>query len=471
MRRMRRVWLMMGTGLLVAILAAGWGLDVMADSDATVTPPVPTPWSAVRSNEDARPLTLVADPTFDREQLPPLTRAQYDRLWRTLNNPNLYPPVEPHMAAGDVYWVARAGDQHVTALSLALRATGDPALVEEICRLFQVVRGALKDTNGDGFLNLTLQNRCDTGETAEILCWKDTSDLEEALVFGSLSHWTYILWANRDLAPRYAEAADFGVDFLVNHHLAKWSARNPSQPVYRRLDKSLYHSYSAVMRGYYYLSLMTGERRYYREAERRADLLMSGMEPLGQTWVFNHRVPGLGEPLYPHPTPYALHTFGMWTDLALEGFGPFGVDDNMSRWTATLRDNMLAGVDFETRTMPHSITGEGAGDVQLTKLTISDVPAMALWDNTGEIVAIALEAQQRLDPNERQVAFPGSLTLVFAVQEGYATRIFPREIDWAAYRDTQGLRVTVRAEERATSNPGILPSEDMSQRTGPLTAP
>ncbi|MBN2305123.1 MAG: hypothetical protein JXQ72_11630 [Anaerolineae bacterium] len=421
MRQSRRVfWAVIILGVL-GVAAAVALIQFLSGADGPAA--ISTPWSAVNVNPDARLLTLQADPSFDRELLPPLMREQYDRLWYALENERREPSLDFYLAVGDVYWTARAADFGITALSMALRATGDPVLVEEVYRLFEIMRGALKDTNDDGYLNLTLQTGCDSTGEVDAYCGTDYKAVEETLLFGSLAHWTYVLWVNRALDPRYADAADFGLMYLEDHLLAKWQERNPNVPDYQWLDKSLYHCYGGVMRGYYYLYRMTGQQGYLDEALRRADVLLSGMEPDGQAWVFDHRVPNTQELLYPHPTTYATHTFTMWADLALEQFGPFTDDYNMSRWAATLRDNVLASVDIEASTMPRYVNGGGKGDESVDKFLITASAALALWDNTGQIIERSLQVQTGRDSNRRRWTISGALTLVYAVQEGYAARV------------------------------------------------
>ena len=72
-------------------------------------------------------------------------------------------------------------NNNVTSMIFAYRQTGDVHYLNEVDRLMQIVRGHLKDTNNDGFVNF-IYKRTEGDSTIAQHIGKDTHVMEEQLM-------------------------------------------------------------------------------------------------------------------------------------------------------------------------------------------------------------------------------------------------------------------------------------------------
>ncbi|NLX10375.1 MAG: hypothetical protein GXY36_12025 [Chloroflexi bacterium] len=355
-------------------------------------------------------LPLVGRPDFDPGSLPAEQRIWYDRLWTAIRNPEVYPNPDTAASSGDLYPLGRTLNDHITALLTAFRVTGDLALLDEVDRLMELARAQLQDYNNDGYLNW----RWLWDNTQQIYYNTDDHEMDEMLTHALVAEVAYALHANAEFSPVYAEHAAFWTDYLINHFLAKWKERGG-------LDRPLTHPYTQFMRMYYYLYRLTGDEDYLAEAFRRARVLDTMMQerqtPYGVAFVWDHRVPGMGIPAYGcQPTVYSQLTMAALQDLALEGFAQYADPDYMRHYTATFRDLVIRANNLDT--LAGTVCGDG--EESFGKFLISNMPGLAVWDDTGQILAVSEAAYRNSkveNPNNpRRVFIPAYMLQALAAQ-------------------------------------------------------
>ncbi|NDJ76264.1 MAG: hypothetical protein GYB65_08385 [Chloroflexi bacterium] len=381
-----------------------------------------------RAPAGAARLGLVGDPDFDPNDLAPDMRLWYDRLWLAISSDSAYPNPDNAASSGDLYLIGRSLNNHVTALLTAFRVTGDLALLEEADRLMELARAELRDDDGDGFMNW----RWLYDDSVESYYGNDYHKMDEILAHSLVAAVAYALRQNEQFNPIFGEHADFWTDHLGNDFLGKWEARGDD------IDKSLAHPYSNFMRLYYYLYRLTGDEAYLDEANYRADVLDGSMIEVdtgnGMAFTWDHRVvlPGK-EPWGCQPTTYSLQTVLAFQDMHLENFNRYADDVYMTHYMVTFRELVL---QYGTDAMAGNVCGEG--EQSFGKFTISSLPALAIWDNTGTFLEISDAAYYQFEsPNTpRRVFIPAYMLLALdglpPVVESDVAYVATPASDWAS---------------------------------------
>jgi hypothetical protein len=258
-----------------------------------------------------------------------------------------------------------------------------------------LARAQLKDTNNDGYLNWVWLN----DPNIPLYYNKDIHDMDEMLTHSMVAQVAYALKSNAQFDPVYGEHAAFWTDYLLKDFLPKWQARGG-------LDKSLAHPYAHFMRFYYYLYRLTDDEKYLDEAFRRARVLDNMMKHKVVNheiaFVWDHRVPGMGDPPYGcQETGYGIFTVLAFQDLSMEGFGKYADPEYMRHYTITFRDLVLT---HGTDALAGTVCGDG--EESFGKYSISSIPGLAVWDDSGKILGFSAEAFQLLDnPGQPQRIF------------------------------------------------------------------
>jgi len=372
--------------------------------------------------------TLLVDPGFSRERMPNKALLWYNRMWAALNNNDQILNLTKYAGSNDTYLYGRTLGDHITALLHVLRVTGDPAVLDEIDRLTELMRIQLQDWSiisdkgsdyvEDGFLNW--QNKYDPE-------WygTDTMPMDEMLAHSQVAAFTYAFYVNRDFDARFAEHYDFWIDYLINHFEAKWRKRN-DVPVGNFLVKDLTHVYAAWLRYNYYVYKLTGDQQYLTDAEHMADMLKSHMIEVdnGNAYVWDHRMTELenGAPWGCQPFYYARGTMQYLIDLSLEGFSVFD-DAYMTKLAGTVSHNIIDNgpVDFAS---------DVCGGIDLGGLSASGYPRetqkrwsgtsgyveIGAWDKSGKILETTVEVYNDVErDHERPRYILNPAGMVFSI--------------------------------------------------------
>ena len=358
---------------------------------------------------EQREITLRVDAGFDADDLSDDASIWYQRMWSGINHPEQLVVWTDYAASNDTYKYGRQLNSHISGLLHVLRVTGDPALLEEVDRLTEIMRSKLKDWSitsfgnteyeADGFLNW--QNWWNTDWNGT-----DSMPMDEMMAHSLVASFAYAFHFNRDLDSRYAERADFWLDYLKNHFEAKWRKRNAT-PVGNFLDKDLAHPYVQWIRYHYYMYQLTGEQQYINEVQRRIKIFKKHVIEAqgGAAYVWDHRMTELGE----HdswgcqPFIYGRQTIGAIVDLNLENPGLFD-DEFVARMAGTVTRLIMdnGSVDFAGDVCGGSavagLKASGYKRESRTRMgyTISFVEAGA-WDKSGKILRIAQEVYTSLE--------------------------------------------------------------------------
>lgn len=319
-------------------------------------------------------MPAIGDPAFDKNSLDPEMRQWYDRLWYAIKNPVTDWPNPDSMAIrNDTYTYGRAFNDYVSGLMVAFRATGELALLQEADRLMQLMRAQLSDTNGDGYLNWIEQ--FDNSEDGKYI-GQDIHQMNESLTHGLVAMMAYVYSENATFSP-FQERADFWIDYMENHFLAKWKDRDG-------LEKWLLHPYVSLMRMYYYLNQITGKQEYLDNALTRQAKFDSVLTE-------SPDVPGAH--IWPHslkndhgwqPVNYCHNVIRDAMDLFCQGFGNFASDDFMTGFSISYRELVFTdGIN----SMAERIDGSGS-----RTFLIYDNAGLVRWDNTGRLHQIAIDA-------------------------------------------------------------------------------
>lgn len=332
------------------------------------------------------------DPNFSSSKLSSETKLWYDRLWAAINNSNQSPNATDLAASNNVYDYARGLNTHITSLLHAFRATGDLRLLDEIDRLTEIMRSKLKDSSiltvggtkyeSDGYLNW-IYNRDNEYKGT------DVHEMDDMQAHAMISAVAYAFHVNKDLNSKYQERANFWTNYLKNHFEAKWRARKKKSTGFPFLEKKLTHAYAQWNRYHYYMHKLTGEKGYYDEAVRMAQVIKNGVKTVstsvGQAAIWDHGMPHIGGSTHgPQPSNYARYTMQAMADLAFEGFNAYAETGFMEKVALTVAGNVL-------NKAPSAISDkiDGSGSTSVSIYGISPFTQMALWDKSGLIKTVS----------------------------------------------------------------------------------
>ncbi|NDJ77045.1 MAG: hypothetical protein GYB65_12390, partial [Chloroflexi bacterium] len=388
--------------LLITRLLTILMLGVLVLSSLSITSPA----SASEHRFERGRYSIVGDPNFDPNNLPPDIRLWYDRSWAAISNGRTYPDPDRAAESGDLYRMGRTLNAHVTALSVGLRVTGDLSYLDEIDRLMQITRGTLHDYNGDGYLNWRWLL-----DSNSMYYNNDHHKMDEMFTATLVASAAYALKSNEQFDPLYGQHADFWIDYLENHFLAKWESRGG-------IEKSLTHAFADFTRFYLYMYYLTGDQAYLTEANRRAGVLDNMMVRTntgnGIAFTWDHRVPNMGKNPYGcQPTVYGISTLMTVQELALEGFNVYADNNYMAHYATTFRELVMR---YGTTKMSGDVCG--SGEERITKFMITSIPGLSLWDDTGELfdLSVRIFEENENDDNPQGVIVP--IYIMLALSEG-----------------------------------------------------
>ncbi|MEX2541119.1 MAG: hypothetical protein WD314_04895 [Trueperaceae bacterium] len=373
---------------------------------------------AVRSD-----FSLTGNPDFDVDRLTSEQRLWYERMWAATRNPDSDLDPDRMAASDDVYVYSRDLHTHLQTLLIVFRATGDLALLDEVDRLAEIMRGELRDA-WTGTLDGT------DGTTDGHLGWahrmgsypefegKDIHETNDVKTHAIVAGFAYALDLNRDLASPsgrdYGKHADFWKGYLVNDFEAKWRERKRKPTGFPVLMRPHTHTYMSGLKYHYYMYKLTGVEGYLDEAERNSRILWDNEikktsvgSDSGYVWARSVLSEGGGEN-YLHPTTYARYFHTDAIEMYLEGFDRWADAGNMPRFANPVAewvidvDGAETGRDWFARDIGGGKTRAGIpsdGDwKRLNTLGFSWSPytLLAPWDDSGRIADISVDALRDL---------------------------------------------------------------------------
>ncbi|MBI5789084.1 MAG: hypothetical protein HZA78_09545 [Candidatus Schekmanbacteria bacterium] len=360
----------------------------------------------VSSNKEVVSATVISvplygNPKFNPDELSPQMRVWYNRLWESIADRKSY--IEYNAKSGSLYRM-RVVNEYVSALMMALRATGDLKFLDEAAAIMDMARALLKDEwrlpdnampgadkcNGstDGFLDwLQLEFYPKSGYNVNYpyFC-TDEDPMDEAMTHGGVAAITYAFYLNKHLNPKYQQQADFWLNYLQNHFMGKWAVRKGSlSEAWSGIEKRFTHPISNLARIAYYLYKMTGKEIYLQKANYYTDMLVKHVQTntaKPQAFVWKHNVWGNDEGY--QKINYAEYFMTMVMEMSLEKFGDYYPDKDMEKYAATFRDVVFAVGAPNYTSMAARVDGSGTDGMEIYNLS-----GFARWDKSGTILQIA----------------------------------------------------------------------------------
>ncbi len=337
------------------------------------------------------PPSLRGDPNFRIDSLSQEMQTWHTRLLQAMASSNN--TVTNKSGSGDLYTLGRYLGNYSSALLLALRATGDLQFLDRTSELWELARADLHDgwcdgtdQGADGYLNWVWIS----DDEYDPYHWcKDLHQMDEAMTHGAVAALAYALYVNRDLKPEYAERADFWINHLQNHFLAKWYARAGSAEAAWESDAGFYkrltHPRANQMALAYYMWKITGDTFFEQRALSIEQQLLNHVElnplvPLAYQW--KHQVAGTDQGY--QRINYAQYMINRILEMNAEQFGGFAADAEMTHYMSTFRDVAFSKFGPPYTQMAYRVDGaETTGFDPYLLLTL------AKWDNSGALMQIA----------------------------------------------------------------------------------
>ncbi len=372
---------------------------------------------------DTRGLEMLVDPNFSTSDLSSEMREQYELFWRALNNPDGSLDPRRKAASDDSYEYARDLHNSLQTMLLMLRFTGDQDILDEVYEITQIMRGELKDAWDDGTTDGYLGWMYRYGDGSQFY-GKDNHQMNDLKTSAIIATVAYAFDLNRDVDPRYAEAADFWEHYLVDHYEAKWRERtgkSEGYPIYRRPHS---HTYMSGIKYHYYMYQLTGDPEYLAYAELASDRVWEGFievdtEAGRSGYVWNRSILAelrdgdLGEN-YLLPTTYARYFYADVVEFHLAGFHTWANAD-MSLFAHVVADFVIdregtSGSDWFARDVGGGksrggIPSSSSWDRQTTNVWYrSPYVLLAPWDETGKIADTSVDVLREVG----KLSNPGS---------------------------------------------------------------
>jgi hypothetical protein len=365
------------------------------DDTNNSTPSTTTPTTRTK-------FSLRGDPSFSASKLSGETKLWHDRLWAAISNSRQSPNPTELAGSNNLYDYGRGLNTYITSLLHAFRVTGDLRILDEIDRLAQIMRTKLKDSSiltvggsspkSDGYLNW-IYNRDNEYKGT------DVHEMDDMLTHSMVAAVAYAFHINKDLNSKYQERANFWTNYLKNHFEAKWRARKKKATGFPFLEKKLTHAYAQWNRYHYYMYKLTGEKGYYDEAVRMAQVVKNGVKtvstPIGQAAMWDHGMPHNGGKTHgPQPSNYARYTIQAMADLSLEGFNAYAESGFMERVAHTVAALVL-------NKAPSALAGkiDGSGSTGVSIYGISPFAQVSLWDKSGLVKTISEQIYKNTESN------------------------------------------------------------------------
>jgi hypothetical protein len=373
----------LATGLVALLVAATVACGTASTDDDT--------WTARDARERAqhRSHLLRVDPDFTPAALSDAQAVWYGRLRLALDASA--ETADTRAGSDDVYLLGRYLGDYNAALLMALRATGDRRFLDRALDLLDIARDDLRDEWDDGTTDGFLGWRMRT-VTSPDYHGRDVHAMDEAMTHGNIALVAYAAHVNRDLSPRYEEAATFWVDYLENDFIAKWTTRagdvdgawNGSRGFYKRFT----HPRANQLRLAFYLGRITGKERYREQATRCMTDLRGTMSPNpsnADAVVWSHEVSGWNEGV--QKVGYAQYMLRVLLDLTWDqpaNSAEFPSGPERAAIVTTLRDVVFGSTTIAEPRMAERLDGSGEVSAALYGLA-----GYGTWDPTGRLLALA----------------------------------------------------------------------------------
>ena len=374
--------------------------------------------------------SLRGDPNFHPDELTEEARIWYTRLWAAIEHDWPMPDPIGQAKTGNTYPYGRMLNEHITALLVAFRATGDLRLLDEIDRITQIMRENLRRTwiDDDGnpitpddrtegklrWLSLRQKTASDYG--------KDTSREDAMLVHGLIATIAYAFHENRDLTSpggvNYEERARFWKGYLKDHFEAGWRERTrrttfPFVIDENREELTISHPWTNFIRYHHYLHRMTQNVEYAVEAERKIGVTlreMTGLTTLsGPAAVWSHGLRTQENPNeFLQPTTYARYDVTALIDLTLARTSIRNAEmervanslvhyvDDGDPLNTGIRFASSIGGDRERRGIPFD---DRRPRLSQEHWATSNYPLAAAWDSEGNLETINREVYRSVEDN------------------------------------------------------------------------
>ncbi len=124
------------------------------------------------------------------------------------------------------YALARNAGQFLGSVTEIVRTTGDRNALDELLKWTDAAKLNLKDHDGRGYVYYEYSARGKGDAVDGKHNMDDTNWLDEQMMAANISHWAWVLHQNRDVDPKYAEAADFWFSYLDTNLVPKWLYRS-----------------------------------------------------------------------------------------------------------------------------------------------------------------------------------------------------------------------------------------------------
>jgi hypothetical protein len=344
--------------------------------------------------------SLVVDPLFIRSKLSEKVQTWYDRMKSSITAGAA--TADTWASEDDSFSMGRQLNEYFSALLMAIRSTGDVFFLEEVYDLWLLSKADLEDSycegatgsysSPDGYLNWRWRE--DPGNTT-FYCM-DEHTMDDLMTHGGWAAVAYAFHVNRHIDPKYGVEADYIVDYLENHYLAKWYSRDgttgtpevswqANNGVYRRFT----HPSMNQLRLGYYLWKITGDKFYYdRWTTMAGNLDVSHMEvnivdASGYQW--EHHISGA--PVEVQRMTYIKYYMGGVLELWCEYIDwTFRDISELTKVMIGLREAVFKKFGTPWTNMADQIDGSGSTSMNMYRLT-----GFIRWDGfeTGELDTIA----------------------------------------------------------------------------------
>jgi hypothetical protein len=419
-----------------------------AEPPAAEEQPPQAPSEPTVPAEAGRGFSLTGDANFSEGKLTDQQRVWYDRTWAAVG-PSTQ-AILNRIRGDNSYHFGRDVYQYNHALLMSLRSTGDLRFLDEVAKVSEALRRQLEDEwcggvprrvdlnerygtvkSPDGFLNFRRQSNNSVDDC------RDVSDLEEALIHGHLSLLMYAFHVNQNNpSPSnvdYRGHAEFWFDYLRNHFEAKWRERSETAwPSMDFIDLKFCHTYSQFSLYYYFMGMKLQDEGsadadpYLKAAraltdgmfdqayrpDRQAGGYVEVTGPTGDAVIYSFGAPGRGSVSDTHleacPTTYARYKLSTVMTLRLEGF---------TRWNDAIMTKLANGmtgfvldidsIDDGSETIAAGVSGTAKragmpptsyrGRLRISQFGVTSMPAYAIWDVSGRIEELSLEAYMVLE--------------------------------------------------------------------------
>lgn len=378
---------------------------------------------------------LRGDPDFSAANLSADLACWYEELWRVVNDENQVGLIMHMVVSDDLYYYSRAINTHISALLMALRFTGDLALLDEVDRLAQHMRSKLADSwrgaaglgsqGRDGYLNWVWRRSTDDDYLG-----RDIHVTDEMRTHALVAAMAWAFRVNQDLdSPSgvdYRERADFWTEYLVDHFEAKWRERNRTPwPRFPFISRPHMHESVDFVRYLHYMALLTGRQEYAREASRLTEIVQGNLREVktdgGVAIVTPMSLLSEGGGVeYLMPSVYARMVYSDVVELHLAGARGWESDWVLRGLARSLTEFIMDdGSDSFARDIGGGERRAGlvaSGERDWTRFTplryvISSFALVSAWDETGKAAQLSVGAYTKVRENLRDVYVPVAMII------------------------------------------------------------